>query len=431
VSTAALALDEDAPRARAHHLLAAVMGNALEVYDFTSYAYFAVMIGQAFFPAQDKFISLLLSLVTFGIGFLSRPLGGIFLGAYADRAGRRPAMMLSFLLMGVGSAALALTPGYASIGIAAPLIILVARLVQGFALGGEIAPATAFMLEAAPSSRRGFYGSLQAASQGISTLASGTVGIALSLWLTNAQIYAWGWRVPFLIGTLILPLGIFIRRSLPETLHREERIDGLRDMTLRELMAKHGRAAILGFTIISSLTVAFYTFAYLTTYAITTLHMSTLVSLAATAVLGVCNFIFSLGGGRLSDLLGRKPVMMLRVALALFAYPLFMLLNLFPTAVTIFAVTAALSFLNAPANAVALVAVSESLPKAVRCASLGTVYALAVAVFGGTTQAVIAWSIKATGDPLAPAWYLAVTTVIGAVAMGLMKETAPRLLTPP
>lgn len=408
------------------------MGNALEVYDFTSYAFFAVMIGNAFFPAHDKLVSLLLSLATFGIGFLSRPLGGILIGAYADRAGRRPAMMLSFVLMGLGSAALALTPAYATIGIAAPLIIIVARLIQGFALGGEIAPATAFMLEAADPARRGLFGSLQSASQGVATFGSGMVGLALALSLSADQMNTWGWRVPFLLGSLILPLGIIIRRSLPETLHHPEAGETVRKVSFAELMRTHGRTVVLGFLIISSLTIPFYVFTYLTTYAIVTLHMNTTVSLAATAVLGFCNIVFSIPGGWLSDRIGRKPVMIAqRIVLALCAYPLFKLLNVFPVAMMLFSVTAMLSFLNAPGNAVALVAVTESLAKSVRCASLGTIYALAVAIFGGTTQFIIAWLIAWTGDPLAPAWYLTAALTVGIVAMAMLRETAPALVSKP
>jgi len=403
-------------------IIAGIIGNALEVFDFTSYAYFAVMIGYAFFPTHDPIVSLLLSLATFGVGFISRPLGGIVIGAYADRAGRRPAMMLSFLLMGVGCAALAFTPSYASIGAAAPIIVVAARLVQGFALGGEIGPATAFMLEAAPAGKRGLYGSLQFCSQGFATLASGLLGIVLSSHLSAAALNGWGWRVPFVVGIAILPIGLLLRSSLPETLHDANEPPA--SANFAQLMSSHGRIILLGLVAISSLTIPFYVLAYMTTYAITTLHMDTTVSLAATAVLGLCNIVFSPIGGALSDRIGRKPVMIWpRVVLALAAYPLFLSLNIFPTAVTIFAVTAILAILNQTSGAVALVTIAESLPRSARSASLGTVYALAVAIFGGTAQFVVTWLIAKTGDPLAPGWYLAGATAIGVVALAAMRET--------
>ncbi len=411
------------------HVVAAVLGNALEVYDFASYAYFAVMIGNAFFPSQNATLSLLLSLATFGVGFVSRPLGGILIGAYGDRAGRRAAMMLSFVLMGIGSAALGLTPSYESIGLAAPAIIIVARLIQGFAFGGEVGPATAFLIEAARPESRGFFGALQFSSQGLSTLVAGIVGVTLASLLSDAQMQDWGWRIPFLLGTLILPLGFIIRRSLPETLHHEpvpgEKAGG--DFT--SLMRDHGRVVLLGLVMIASTTIPFYIINYMTTYAIVTLHMPAAISLSATVMFGACNLLFSAPGGWLSDRIGRKPLMIWpRLAQVVLAYPAFMLLTEYPSALTLLSVTALLAFLNQPSGAVGLAAVGEALPRQGRSTALGSIYAIAVAIFGGSTQFMIAFLIARTGDPLAPGWYMAGATAIGLIAIFAMKETAPARL---
>src|SRR5580692_6116548 len=210
------------PAISPRQVTAAVIGNALEFYDFTTYAFFAVQIGHAFFPGRSAFESLMLSLATFGAGFFSRPIGAIVIGALADRAGRRPAMLLSFGLMGLAILGLSLTPSFAQIGLAAPIIVVALRLIQGFALGGEVGPATAFLIEAAPLNKRGLLGSWQSASQSVSSLIGGAVGAIMAATLAPHLLETYGWRAAFLIGAAVLPFGLIIRRSLPETLHRPD-----------------------------------------------------------------------------------------------------------------------------------------------------------------------------------------------------------------
>jgi MHS family citrate/tricarballylate:H+ symporter-like MFS transporter len=210
------------PKILHRHVAAAVLGNALEFYDFSTYVYFATQIGNTFFPSKSAFASLMASLIVFGAGFVGRPIGAAVIGRYGDRAGRKPAMMLSFALMGAALLGLAFTPSFAAIGIAAPIIVLCLRLLQGFALGGDVGPTTAFLLEAAPVRHRGFYASLQFASQGLSALLSGLVGFLLSRMLDAAALTSYGWRIAFLAGAIILPIGLVIRSTLPETLHHTE-----------------------------------------------------------------------------------------------------------------------------------------------------------------------------------------------------------------
>ena len=204
----------------ARHIAAVVVGNALEFYDFLTYAYFAVYIGRAFFPSNDASASLLASLGTFGVGFVTRPIGSLVIGRMGDRMGRKPAMVLSFSLMGVAITGLALTPSYSTIGFAAPVLVILFRMLQGFALGGEVGPTTAFLLEAAPPERRGFYTAFQYWTQNVSILISGLVGLELANTLSEQQLQDFGWRIAFLLGAAIVPVGLLMRRNLPETFAR-------------------------------------------------------------------------------------------------------------------------------------------------------------------------------------------------------------------
>ncbi len=343
-------------------IAATVAGNALEFYDFLAYSTFAVYISQAFFPTGNAFVSLLLTLAAFGVGFLTRPLGGLLIGAYADRAGRRPALMLTISLMTLGTLALALTPSYASIGPAAPVILVVARLVQGLALGGEVGASTAVLLECAPASRRAYFVSWQNASQGIAVLAAGMVGYALSSILDPQQLALWGWRVPFALGLTIVPVGLYIRRRLPETLEAA----GSRGSSavLSILWRQHRSPLLLAILIIMSLTVSTYVTAYMTTYALTTLGMPASKAMFASIASGGVMMAGALFGGRLSDRFGRKAIMILpRIALAIVVLPAFLLLLADTTTGVLVFVTAALTLLSVLSSAAAMTALTECVPQ--------------------------------------------------------------------
>ena len=402
---------------------AAVVGNALEFYDFTTYAYFAVQIGHAFFPGRSAFESLMLSLATFGARFFSRPIGAVVIGSLADRVGRRPAMLLSFTLMGLAILGLALTPSYRQIGLAAPLLALSFRLLQGFALGGEVGPTTAFLIEAAPPQRRGLYGAWQGASQGVATLLGGLIGVGLSTHLNPHDLDAWGWRIAFLIGALVLPFGLIIRRNLPETRHRDEAVHAAHPNapTLRG----HLRIILLGLAMVGSFTTATYVFQYMTTYASTTLHMQMGVAFGATVISGAVGLVFTLLGGALSDRFGRKAMVLIPRTLFLLAtLPAFLLMVHRHDAITLLGGVGLMGALSSVSSGPGLILLTESVRKEVRGLVLSTVYAVALAVFGGTTQMVITALIHLTGDPLAPAWYMMAATAIGIAAVSLMRETA-------
>lgn len=401
---------------------AAVAGNALEFYDFVIYAYFAVYIGKTFFPVGGEFGSLLVAVATFGVGFFTRPLGGILIGAFADKAGRKPAMILTVALITVGTLGMAATPSYASIGMAAPIIVVFCRLLQGLALGGEVGPATALLIEAAPPGRRGFYSSWQIASQGLAVAVGGVFGVTLSLLLSPQELLAWGWRVPFLASLLLVPIAIYIRRSLPETHGGGDERSGA--AIVGTVFRKHGRILVLGVLATASTAVASQVGNYMVTYAVQVLKLPAALAQSSVLVGGIMTFAFALVGGALCDKLGRRAVNLLpRLALMLLIVPLFMWLAGAPGASTLLIVTAILASLTAMFGAAGLVQVPELLPIAVRSTGLSLVYAIGTSIFGGTTQFVVTWLLAVTHNPMAPAWYVVAMSAVSVVAMWMLPES--------
>jgi MFS transporter, MHS family, citrate/tricarballylate:H+ symporter len=408
-----------APPSARRAVLATTVGNGLEFYDFVTFAFFAIQIGETFFPSGDPFVSLMGSLATFGIGFLARPLGAWVLGGYADRHGRKPAMLISMVLMGVGIALLALTPGYATIGVAAPIIAVLARLIQGFALGGEVGSATTYMLEAVPPHRRGLAASLQAVSQGVAIALGSGVAFALSLLLGPEALAAWGWRIALLLGTVIVPFALLLRRSLPDTVDNGEAAEP-------PPSGNRGRIAGLGLMMIGAGTIATYLFNYMATFGQNTLKLPASSAMAGQFANSLVQVAAMLIGGWASDRLGRRPMMIIpQLAFLALVVPCFYwIVSTRATHAFILSnmVLAACCFMSmAPAFA----AISESLPRQSRARGFALIYALPVTFLGGTTQLVVTWLLKVTGDPMAIAWYLAAVSATGLAAMMLMQETAP------
>ncbi|SAK82902.1 major facilitator family transporter [Caballeronia calidae] len=403
----------------------AVAGNALEFYDFVIYAFFAVYIGRAFFPAGGEFGSLLASMATFGVGFLMRPLGAIVIGRFADRAGRKPAMILTVVLITIGTLGLAATPAYSVIGTAAPVIVVICRLIQGFALGGEVGPSTALLVEAAPANRRGFYASWQLASQGMAVAVGGVIGVVVSLLLTASQLASWGWRIPFLFSLLLVPVAIYIRRHIPETLDEAPKVAvGRPDQSS---LSGNLRYVVLGTLVLLAGAVSTQIGNYMTTFAIQVLNLPPTLAQVSVLIGGALTFVFGLAGGLICDAWGRKAAMIVpRVALAVLIVPMFWWLTTAPSVASLLLATAVLAALTAASAAAGLVAIPELMPARFRSTGIAITYGVGTAIFGGTTQFAVTWIISVTHSALAPAYYVVATSVISLAATFLLPETRNR-----
>jgi MFS transporter, MHS family, citrate/tricarballylate:H+ symporter len=420
------------PVLKPRHVVAATIGNALEFYDFLTYAFFSIQIGHAFFPAHNAYSSLMLSLATFGAGFVTRPIGAIVIGAYADRVGRRPAMMLCFIMIGCSIVAMALIPTYAAIGMAAPILAVIARMVQGFSLGGEIGSNTAYLMEAAPPHRRGLVVSWQGVSQQIALIAGGLVGTLMTFLLPPAALESYGWRIAFLLGAAAVPFGLWLRSNLPETLHAPEpeavapMVASVAAPSRLAQARSHWRVMALGLAVLGAGTIGSYIFVYLVTFAQDTLHMTARVAFIAETVGNLLSIPAMLLGGWLSDRHGRRPVnVWSNGAFLIMILPIFLWIVDTRSAL---ALIVGCSVLSIAANLYAgsfYTNLTESLPKTIRGSGFGTVYSVSIAAFGGTTQLVVTWLIHVTGSAMAPAWYLVAATAIGQAALFMTRESAP------
>lgn len=405
-------------------IVSASIGNALELFDFTVFSFFASIIGAEFFPSTSRYGSLLMAVSIFGVGFIMRPLGGMLLGAYADRAGRKSALLLTIVLMGLGTATIALAPTYAQVGIAAPVIILIGRLIQGFSAGGEIGASTTLLLESAGQHQRGFFLSWQVASQGISSLLGGLCGALLSATLSVEALHAWGWRIPFLVGLIIIPVGLFIRRQIDETLiptHRE-----IKQKNPVSIFLKHyGLQFILGLSLIMAATlmtyiIIFYMPTYMMQVTDVTATTSYMISLGVSVVLVVSGIV---SGMTLDKIPHYRRITMASVAVALLlTYPAFALLShpatLWWAVLLRLIIVASLGF-NMTAG---MLLIATSLPRDVRATGLSMTYATGVAIFGGTAQFIVTWLLDTTGAPLSPAWYLIGMLVLSLIGCYFFKE---------
>ena len=432
--TAAAASAQDGPAVRisTRNVAAAVIGNWLEFYDFVVYTFFTLQIGDAFFPTHTDFGRLMLSLLTFGVGFAARPVGAVVIGRFADRAGRRPAMLLSFSLMGAALLGFVCVPSYHQIGMWAPILAVSCRLVQGFALGGEVGPTTAYLIEAAPLNQRGLFGAWQSASQSLASISGGGMGLIIAAVLGATQAHDWGWRIALAVGVLVLPAGLVIRSHLPETLgHAEPKLAAHADIAVGahplRVIAGHWRVVLLGLGLIAAGTISTYVFQFMTTYAQATLHMGLQTGLLVAVTNGFAGFFASLAGGALSDRFGRRALMIWpRVLFIAAIMPVFMLIVRIHQPAALLGLMACLSVIGNLSGVPALIIITESLRKDVRGVGVATIYATAVAVFGGTTQPVVAWLDHVTGNPLAIAWYLMGASCVGLVASILIRETVIR-----
>jgi len=390
-------------------IVATSIGNALEWYDITLYGYFALYVSKAFFPNDDQATSLLLTFGTFGLAYLARPIGAIVLGAYADRYGRKASLLISIVLMTFGTFAVAVMPAYATIGIFAPIAVIAARLVQGFSAGGEFGSSTAFLVEHRPD-RRGFIASWQFASQGLSNLLSSSFGFALNLWMAPADLTSWGWRIPFLFGVLIGPIGIYIRNHLEDATAPP----AAQGSPVREVFLHQKSRLLLGIGALAISTAVNYLIIYMPTYVVKNFNLPPITGFSATLVGGVMVTVLTPFAGMLSDRIGRtRHMITANVLLLLSIFPMFILVTRSPTPAVIVFVVFVLSTLKALYYGPLAALMSELLPAATRATGLGLGYNIGVTLFGGMGPATMTWlgGFALIGD-LAPGFYLTAVAIL-------------------
>lgn len=418
------------PMSRRKTIVATTIGNGLEFFDFTIYGFLALVIGKLFFPTLDSYGQLLATVGSFGVGFVMRPLGGIVIGAYADRAGRKKAMTLTIFLMALGCAMIAFAPTYAQIGVAAPLLIVAARLIQGFSAGGEVGASTTLLVEHATPANRGYMASWQFASQGLGILLGAATAGGLTAALGPQGMESWGWRVPFVIGMLIAPVGMYIRRHLDESLEAKDIPAGAaaRRSSLAEVCGEHGRtvlAAIL--SVLGGTAAAYVVTFYMPTYAVRELGLPPTVALFGAVLTGLLSFVLAPLVGLASDRVGRKTLIVWgRVAMMLMIYPGFLWLNISPSPAVLFIVVGLLSTALVVQTVPAITMLPEMFPKHVRASGMSLVYSVGVALFGGFSPFVSTWLVGASGNKLAPAWYLLGMTLVSLLGLLWLRDFTGR-----
>src|SRR5216684_1291881 len=400
-------------------------GNFLEMYDFFVFAYYASAIGRVFFPSQSEFASLMSSLMTFGVGFLMRPLGAIVLGAYIDHRGRRAGLLLTLGLMAIGTLSIGLTPGYAAIGLFAPLLVVAGRLLQGFSAGVELGGVSVYLSEIATPGHKGFYVSWQSGSQQVAVVFAGVLGYALSNLMPPDQLQAWGWRIPLIVGCLIIPFIYMIRRTLQETEEFAARKHHPTPAEIYASMLTHWRIVITGVAMVLMTTVSFYTItAYTPTFGKSILKLGQSDALLVTLCVGVSNLIWLPLMGSLSDRIGRRPLLFLFAGVAILtAYPAMAWLVDQPTFGKLLAVELWLSFIYAGYNGAMVVHLTEIVPVAVRTAGFSLAYSLATTI-GGSTPVIVTYLIHETGNRAMPGAWLSVAAAVAFLGAWISRRDA-------
>lgn len=395
-------------RSRAGAIFRVTSGNFLEQFDFFLFGFYATQIAAVFFPASSEFASLMMTFAVFGAGFLMRPLGAVVLGAYIDDVGRRKGLIVTLSIMASGTILIVLVPGYDTIGLLAPALVLIGRLLQGFSAGAEMGGVSVYLAEIATAGNKGFFTSWQSVSQQVAIIVAAALGYGLNQWMAPAMIADWGWRIPFFVGCMIVPFIFFLRRNLEETeefvarKHRPSMGDVFRTL------AQNWVIVFAGMMMVALTTTAFYLITvYAPTFGKTVLHLSTSDALLVTLLVGVSNFFWLPIGGALSDRIGRRPVLIAMALLTLAtSYPALTYLVNAPSFVNMLLVLLWLSFIYGLYNGAMIAALTEIMPVEVRVAGFSLAYSLATAVFGGFTPAISTFLIQYTGDKAAPGYWM-------------------------
>ncbi|QQX88782.1 MFS transporter [Cupriavidus necator] len=411
------------PSQRRRAIIATVIGNGLEWFDFTVYSFFAVIIAKLFFPTGDDLSSLLLAVATFGVGFFMRPVGGIVLGIYADRVGRKAALSLTILLMALGTTLIGIAPTYDQVGIFAPLLIVVARLMQGFSAGGEMGGATAFLTEYAPARQRAYYSSWIQASIGVAVLLGAAVGTFVTSSLSTEALNSWGWRLPFLLGIVIGPVGYYIRHHLDETPTFRDNAERA-DSPLKEIVQAYPRETLASFSMVILWTVCTYVLLfYMPTYAVKVLKVPQADGFIAGMAGGSAIMVFAPLVGLLADRIGRRVLLSGSALLILvLAWPMFTFINHVPGLSSLLVFQLVFGVLIATYTGPILAAFSELFPARVLSTGLSVAYNFAVTIFGGFASFIITWLIATTGSSMAPAIYVMIAAAISLVGTRFVRE---------
>lgn len=399
-------------------VLRVTSGNFMEMFDFFLFGFYATAISQTFFPSDNEVTSLMMTLMTFGAGFLMRPLGAVILGAYVDRVGRRRGLIVTLGLMALGTILIACVPGYATIGLLAPALVLIGRLLQGFSAGAELGGVSVYLSEMATPGNKGFYVSWQSASQQVAIIAAAGLGYGLNQYFSPAQMSEWGWRIPFFIGCMIVPILFVIRRTLQETEEFQRRKHRPDLRTILRSMLNNWGLVLAGTMLVALTTVSFYLITiYTPTFGKAVLKLSTTDSLIVTLCVGLSNFFWLPVMGSLSDRIGRRPLLLCFALLAaLTAYPALHWLVQAPSFGRMLTVELWLSFVYASFNGAMVVALTEVMPVEVRTTGFSLAYSLATAIFGGFTPAIATTLIDKSGDKASPGWWLTFAAVCSLMA---------------
>src|ERR1700731_1358530 len=407
-------------------IIAATIGNVLEWFDFLVYGFFAVTIAQVFFPAGSPTVSLLITFGAFGLAYVVRPLGAVIVGTYTDRAGRKAGLTLSIGLMMIGTILMLITPGYATIGIAAPITITIARLLQGFSVGGEFGSAVTFLVEHA-GERRGYVAGWQWASIGIVSVIVSLFGLTLTTLLSHEQLVDWCWRIPSVLGLLVGPVGLYIRSRMAET---PDFLAAEKPPTvpIGDLLRRHPVSFLLalGASVISNS--SYYLLLYIPTYGVKTLHLPAYTGFAATLVGGIILGIFSVVAGYWSDKTRPRTRIMLITAwlFLLTAYPCFWLMDAYPSLATAMFAVGFLNLIKAGYSGVLPSVLSEQFPVETRAVGMALAFSISVTIFGGFAPFFATWLIAKTGDPLSPSYYLMETALMSVVALMAIERRSKR-----
>lgn len=415
--------------ARWKAVVASTIGNALEWYDFLIFGYLSVIISKQFFPADGPVSPMLMTTATFGIGFIVRPIAGIAIGLYADRVGRKAALSFVILLMLVSTAMLAFSPTYRQVGMLAPIIVILSRILQGISVGGEFGSATALLIEYAPPHRRGFYGSWQMFSQSIGVFLATLMGALLTSVFTAQALESWAWRIPFVVGLIIGPIGFYIRRNMqdPEVFLQQAKSE---KVSIGRIFRHYPAEVFVSFALSAVTNIMVYVLiAYLPIYAVQSLKTPANAPFLVLTVALLVRMTLVPYFGHLSDKIGRKKIMAVAlVAFAIVIYPAFMWLTRHPTTSSLMAVELLFALLMAATLGPVSTTLAELFPTHLRSTGLSITYNLAASVLGGFTPFLLTWLVAKTGDPLMPAHYLVGFLILGAISLRFYKESNANLL---